>query len=169
MAPHSGILVPSTPMSFQIRYIGTIVTAPGSIIVPSTSPNRVFRREAEVREAERHQRTGDGDQPGGEEGDVDAVATTSEQRQLLPDFGVVVRGEVLRDERVVEHLGPRLERGGEQPDERVQEASAKAMSTTQSMILAGDRARFVPATSELRGDGSSVSGAATRRRRAARH
>ncbi len=41
--PNSGIHVPMSPRFFQMRNCGTIVTAPGSIIVASTRPNRIRR------------------------------------------------------------------------------------------------------------------------------
>jgi hypothetical protein len=47
---HSGVsvLTPSAgatlPTASQMRKVGTIVTAPGSIIVASTRPNRKFRK-----------------------------------------------------------------------------------------------------------------------------
>jgi hypothetical protein len=40
---HSGTWVEARPTAFHSRYTGTIVTAPGSIIVPSTSPNSTLR------------------------------------------------------------------------------------------------------------------------------
>ena len=40
VGPNSGTQVPRSPVFFQIRYIGIMVTEAGSIIVASTSPKR---------------------------------------------------------------------------------------------------------------------------------
>ena len=67
---HSGVRVPTRPSAFQIRKVGTIVTAPGQHHRGrARAPKSTLRpREAEVGEPPRHQRAGDGHGDRGQHG-----------------------------------------------------------------------------------------------------
>ena len=117
-----------SPSFFQIRYCGTIVTAPGSIMVASTSPNSTLR-PGNLKYAKPNAtiELDSATKPRRQDRDVATLLPHPvQQRQLVPDLDVVLRREGLGNELVVEHLAPRLEARREQPGERIQEQQREA-------------------------------------------
>ena len=103
-----------------------MVTAPGSIIVASTRANSAPRpRKRKYEKPHATIALEIVTVIAASTVTIDGVHQPQPERRLLPDLHVVVERERLGDEPVVEHLAPRLERGADQPDERVDEHHAE--------------------------------------------